>query len=121
MQTPPNLSEKLGGQSAIEQIVDDFYKRVLADDTVNHFFAHTDMEKQRRQQTDFIYYALGGANQYSGRSMEKAHAGMNLQPEHFDAIAKHLSEAMAARGVSPEDINTAISKVETLRDAVLYK
>ncbi|GET43531.1 cyanoglobin [Microseira wollei NIES-4236] len=51
MQTPPNLSEKLGVQSAIEQIVDDFYKRVLAEDTVNHFFAHTDMEKQRRHQT----------------------------------------------------------------------
>ncbi len=53
--------------------------------------------------------------------MEKAHAGMNLQPEHFDAIAKHLSEAMAASGVSPEDIDGAISKVETLREAVLCK
>ncbi|HAZ47007.1 MAG TPA: group 1 truncated hemoglobin [Cyanobacteria bacterium UBA11369] len=121
MHTTTNLAEKLGGQEAIGQIVDDFYQRVLADDTVNHFFAHTDMQKQRRHQTAFITYALGGANQYSGRSMEKAHAGMNLQPEHFDAIAKHLSEAMAASGVSPEDIDGAISKVETLREAVLYK
>jgi hemoglobin len=57
---------------------------------VNHFFAHTDMEKQRRHQTAFSY-AVGGSNQYTGRSMEKAHAGLNLQPEHFDAIAKLLS------------------------------
>ena len=53
--------------------------------------------------------------------MEKAHEGLNLQPEHFEAIALHLGEAMAAFGVSPEDINTALGKVATLREAVLYK
>ena len=55
METPKTtLYDKLGGQQAIEQVVDDFYKLVLADDSVNHFFADTDMEKQRRHQTAFI-------------------------------------------------------------------
>lgn len=115
------LYEELGKEQAVKEIVDDFYNRVLADDTVNHFFAHTDMEKQRRHQTAFISYALGGPKQYSGRSMEKAHEGLNLQQEHFDAIVKHLGEAMAAHGVSPEDINTALAHVATLKDAVLSK
>lgn len=115
------LYDKLGGQQAIAQVVDDFYERVLADDTVNHFFAHTDMEKQRRHQTAFITYALGGTNQYTGRSMEKAHAGLNLQPEHFDAIAKHLGEALVDYHVSSEDINTVLAKISTLKEAVLYK
>lgn len=53
------LYEKLGGEQAIKQVVDDFYTRVLADDTVKSFFAHTDMEKQRRHQTAFISFALG--------------------------------------------------------------
>ncbi|HEY9848733.1 MAG TPA: group 1 truncated hemoglobin [Leptolyngbyaceae cyanobacterium] len=114
------LYEKVGGQEAVKEIVDDFYQRVLADDTVNYFFAHTDMEKQRRHQTAFISYALGGP-QYSGRSMEKAHAGLNLQPEHFDAIAKHLGEALADRHLPQEDINTVLNHVATLKDAVLYK
>lgn len=121
MQTPTSLYEKLGGQQAIKQVVDDFYKDVLADDTVNHFFAHTDMEKQRRHQTAFISYALGGPAQYTGRSMEKAHAGLNLQPEHFDAIVKHLSDALAEHRVSSEEIDTVIERVETLKEAVLYK
>lgn len=116
-----SLYEELGGQTAIEKIVDDFYKRVLADDTVNHFFADTDMEKQRRHQTAFISYALGGPKQYTGRSMERAHEGLNLQPEHFDAIAKHLGDAMAANAVPQEDINTALGHVATLKEAVLYK
>ena len=114
------LYEKMGGESAIKEIVDDFYRDVLADEIVSHFFDHTDMEKQRRHQTAFISYALGGTKQYSGRSMEKAHAGLNLQPEHFDAIVKHLGDALAAHGVSPEGISAALDRVATLKDAVLY-
>lgn len=115
------LYEKLGGEQAIEQVVDDFYKLVLSDDIVKDFFAHTDMEKQRRHQTSFISYALGGPKQYTGRSMEKSHTGLNLQPEHFDAIAKHLSEALAMNGVQQEDINTVLDRISTLKEAVLYK
>lgn len=116
-----SLYEKLGGESAVKAVVDEFYNRVLADDTVNKFFAHTDMEKQRRHQTAFISYALGGPKEYTGKSMEKAHTGLNLQPEHFDAIAKHLGEAMASKGVSPDGIEQALGKVATLKEAVLYK
>lgn len=121
MYTSTTLYDKLGGQQAIEQVVDDFYNRVLADDTVNHFFTHTDMKKQRRHQTAFISYALGGSRQYTGRSMEKAHEGLNLAPEHFDAIAKHLGEALAVNGVSQEEINTVLAHVSTLRESVLHK
>jgi hemoglobin len=53
------LYEKLGGKEMIAQVVDSFYKKVLADDRINQFFANTDMEKQRRHQTAFISYALG--------------------------------------------------------------
>ncbi|MGE5658431.1 MAG: group I truncated hemoglobin [Actinomycetota bacterium] len=121
MNTSNTLYERLGGQPAIEQVVDDFYQRVLADETVSGFFAHTDMEKQRRHQTAFISYALGGPNRYSGRSMEKSHAGLNLQPVHFDAIVKHLGGALAAKGVTSEDIEAVKERVLTLREAVLYK
>ena len=121
MHKKTTLYEQLGGQQAIEWCVNDFYKRVLTDDTVNHFFAHTDMEKQRRHQTAFISYALGGSNQYTGRSMEKAHTGLNLQPEHFDAIVKHLGDALAAHSVPPKDINAVLGHVATLKEAVLYR
>lgn len=123
MPTSPTLTlyEKIGGQPVVPQIVDDFYKRVLADDTVNHFFANTDMEKQRRHQTAFVSHALGGPNQYTGRSMEKAHAGLDLQPEHFEAIAKHLGESLAEYGLTQEEINSVLERILTLKEAVLYK
>lgn len=101
--------------------MDYFYDLVLADETVNRFFENTDMEKQRKHQTKFISYALGGPNQYTGQSMAKVHTGMNLQPVHFDAIVRHLRDALAHFGVNESDIGDALAKVEALRDDILYK
>jgi len=116
------LYERVGGEEAIAKVVDYFYSElVLKDETVNHFFENTDMEKQHRHQTKFISFALGGPNQYSGKSMAKAHEGMNIQPVHFNAIAKHLHNALAHFGVSEADIDQALTKVESLRDDIQYK
>jgi hemoglobin len=116
-----NLYEKLGGESNIAKVVDDFYDMVLADETVNGFFEHTDMQKQREHQTKFISFALGGPNQYTGGAMAKVHEGMHLQPAHFDAIVKHLRTALEHAGVPQSDIAEAIGKVESLRGDILYK
>ncbi|MEH7177567.1 group I truncated hemoglobin [Neobacillus vireti] len=117
-----SLYEKVGGEEAISKVVDYFYNElVLKDDTVNHFFEETDMEKQRRHQAKFISFALGGPNQYSGQSMAKAHEGMNLQPEHFNAIVNHLHDALAHFGVNESDIDTALTKVASLREDILYQ
>ncbi|GMX65381.1 group 1 truncated hemoglobin [Paenibacillus elgii] len=121
METTNSLYEKVGGEQAISKVVDYFYKLVLADDTVNDFFKNTDMEKQRRHQTKFISFALGGPNQYSGKSMAKAHEGMNLQPAHFNAIVKHLHDSLAHFGVSEPEIEQALSHVAELKDDILYK
>lgn len=116
-----NLYDKLGGKEGIEKVVEIFYKKILADPTVNHFFEHTDMKKQKRHQTLFISYALGGPNQYHGKSMAKAHEGLNLQPKHFTAIVNHLDSALAHYNVSQQDREKVLEKMDSLKDDVLYK
>ncbi|RHW39083.1 group 1 truncated hemoglobin [Neobacillus notoginsengisoli] len=116
------LYEKIGGEEGISKVVDYFYsKLVLKDPTVQQFFENTDMEEQKRHQTKFISFALGGPNQYSGNSMAKAHEGMNLKPAHFNAIMKHLHTALAHFGVNEADIDSALSKVASLKDDIVYK
>ncbi|UCZ54070.1 group 1 truncated hemoglobin [Bacillus shivajii] len=115
------LYERLGGKEAIETAVDMFYKKVLEDETVNSFFTETDMEKQRDHQTKFLTFALGGPNQYSGTSMEKAHEGMNIQPEHFKAIATHLENTLRELDVQDEDIQQVMEKIAGLAPSILNK
>ncbi|WP_071460205.1 group I truncated hemoglobin [Bacillus massilinigeriensis] len=115
------LYEKFGGQAAISKVVDIFYDKVLADPTVNHFFKHTDMEKQRKHQSLFISWVLGGPNQYSGKSMAKAHEGMNLDDKHFTSIANHLADSLRHFNVSEEDIQDVLTKLATMKSEILYK
>ncbi len=121
MKSATTLYEKVGGEEAISKVVYYFYGLVLADDTVNHFFKNTDMEKQHKHQTKFISFALGGPNQYTGLSMAKIHTGMNLQEKHFNAIAKHLHDALAHFGVSESDIDQVLTHVSSLKDDILHK
>jgi hemoglobin len=114
------LYEKVGGEETVAKVVDEFYKRVLADQTVSPFFKETDMDRQRRHQTAFISFALGG-KAYTGKSMAVVHKGMNLQPQHFDTIVKLLSETLSDFRVSQEDVRQIAAKVETLREDILYK
>ncbi|WP_062199444.1 group I truncated hemoglobin [Massilibacterium senegalense] len=115
------LYERLGGKEGIKKVVDLFYDRVLADERVNDYFKNTDMEKQRRHQTLFITFAVGGPNQYTGASMQKAHEGMGLQDIHFDAIVEHLAFSLQHFGVPKEDIQTIANKLEPMRKEIVEK
>lgn len=46
---------------------------------------------------------------------------MNLQEEHFTAIATHLHDALAHFGVGEDEINQVLAKVSTLKDDILHK
>jgi hemoglobin len=115
------LYEKIGGQATIEKVVDDLHKRIKADNSVNTFFAKTDMAKQRGHFIAFVSQLLEGPKQYAGRPMEKTHTGMSVQPQHFDAVAKHLSDAMAASGVSAADASAAMARVANLKASIVNK
>lgn len=88
------LYEKLGGAEAVDLAVEKFYEKVLADERVQRFFAHTDMQQQKRHQKAFMTYAFGGAEHWNGRPMRDAHrqlvTEMGLTDSHFDAIAENL-------------------------------
>ena len=115
------LYEKYGGEDTISKVVEAFYVKVLADPLVNEFFAKTDMNKQRKHQTNFICFALGGPKAYSGLSMRKAHEGMGLKDAHFDAIVKHLTTTLREFKVSDDDVQAIACKIEGLRNDVLNR
>jgi hemoglobin len=116
---PPSLYDQLGGAASIAAVVDDFYVRVLADDLLASMFASIDLAHLRRHQARFIGYALGGPNQYTGRSMQRAHEGLGITPDQFAAVAGHLSDALVAAGVPGANVAAVVGHVATLREDVV--
>ena len=115
----PSLYEQLGGADNIAAVVDDFYRRVLADDALAAMFAGVDLDRLRRHQSRFISYALGGPNQYTGRNMRAAHAGLGITLAQFAVVAENLSAALAAAGVPAALIDQVIGHVASLQGDIV--
>ena len=125
MATPTTtLYEQLGGQAAVEAAVDNFYRKVLADDRVSRFFEGVDMDKQRAKQKGFLTMAFGGPHNYTGKDMRNGHAHlvkMGLNDSHVDAIIELLGATLKDLGVKDELIAQVAAIAESTRNDVLNR
>jgi hemoglobin len=88
------LYRELGGSAGITRVVDVFLARVDNDLRINLFFENTDKKDLRALVIEQFCEATGGPCKYSGRSMEEAHSGMNLNDADFAAFVEDLIAAM---------------------------
>jgi hemoglobin len=86
-----SLFEQIGGEAAVNAAVDLFYRKVLSDDRISHYFDTVDMDAQIAKQKAFLTMAFGGPNQYTGKDLRAAHAHLEgLNEGHFNAVAENL-------------------------------
>ena len=61
-QQEQTLFNRIGGMAAVNAAVDIFYGKVLADETISHFFANTPMKTQAGKQKAFFGLCLWRIN-----------------------------------------------------------
>lgn len=118
------LFERLGGQNAVDTAVDIFYRKVLVDDRVNHFFEGVDMEKQIQKQKSFLTMVFGGPTNYTGKDMREGHHHLikkGLNDSHVDIIIEHLGNTLKKLGAKEEDIAQVAAIANSVRDDVLNR
>src|SRR5690606_12272494 len=111
-----SLYEKIGGEAAVDAAVDVFYRKVLADDRISHYFDDIDMDRQRVKQKAFLTFAFGGPANYSGKDMRAAHAKMNLSEADFSAVMENLGGTLKELGVPDELIAEAAAIATSVKD-----
>jgi hemoglobin len=97
-----SLYEQIGGEPAMSAAVELFYRKVLSDERISHFFEDVDMERQAAKQKAFLTMVCGGPSAYSGQDMRKGHAHLvkrGLNDTHFNAVAEHLAATLTELGV----------------------
>ncbi len=116
------LYDEIGGAPAVNAAVDIFYRKVLKDARINHFFAGVDMAKQAAKQKAFLTLAFGGPNSYTGLDMRKGHAHLvakGLSDAHFDAVVENLGATLKELNVPDHLIAKAAAIAESTRNDVL--
>jgi truncated hemoglobin YjbI len=116
------IYETIGGRLKIQEAVDLFYQKVLADESLRPFFDEAGIEHLRSRQSMFVSMLLGGRVVYTGKDIHSAHAGareMGMNQTHFETFLKHFCAALEEVGVAPDRLNEIMKLLEVWRDSVV--
>src|SRR5688572_746892 len=118
------LYEQLGGEAAVNAAVDVFYRKVLTDDRVSHFFDDVDMDRQIAKQKAFLTMVFGGPVAYTGQDMRTGHAHLlqrGLNDSHVDAVIEILGASLREVGAPEELVQKVAAIAESARADVLNR
>ncbi len=125
-QADDTLYKSLGGKKAIVAVVDDFVRRVAADDRINSFFKATAADPQRlakfkKNLVDQICEASGGPCKYKGKDMKTAHAGMGISSPDFDALVQDLVASLDKFMVKEGDKQALLGVLGPMKKDIVEK
>lgn len=109
----PTLFDRVGGREGLPTIVEELYRRVLADPLLAPFFQDVDMERLKRKQVIFLTSVFDGPGDASGADLAAAHHGRGIEREHFSAFVQHLAEVLEQHGVEPHDVEDVLARLAT--------
>lgn len=95
-----SLYERLGGSEGIAHIVDDVIDAHLNNPVVQKRFEHSkDINHAKKMAHEFFCAGAGGPEQYSGKDMLSAHAGMNISEQEFMAVVDDIMAALTKHDI----------------------
>ena len=116
-----SIYDELGGAPAVTAVVDGLYERLIADPELMAYFDGRDMTSLKAHQRALVTVALGGTTEeYGGRMMQPAHAGLAITEEAFDKVLDHLQAVLAGAGVAAATSAKVLAILQPLRTDVVH-
>jgi hemoglobin len=88
------LLEAFGGRDGLVKIMDDVMPRWVKNPRTRPFFESSDQERIKALLVEQFCVIMAGPCTYSGRTMEEAHRGMNVNEGAFFALVEELQVSM---------------------------
>lgn len=119
------LFERLGGEYPIAVVVDQFIDILLVNDILN---ANPAIKEARDRVpraglkfhvTALVCQTTGGPCQYTGRSMEEAHAHLNITEKEWQAMLSDFRRVLNNNGVPEREQKELIAIVEGTKGAIV--
>lgn len=123
-QPEDTLYDELGGLDTLELVTDAWIDSLKANPMVSGYFSSLFSDSIatlnfRNHVVEQFCSLSGGPCVYKGRTMRLAHAGMNIQPEEFDAAIYNLREALTLYNI-PENVRTRfLARIQILQPEIV--
>ena len=110
----PTLYDRMGGQSAINAVVENLLYRIADDDEVVLFFANTNIDLFAESLATQLCDISNGPCHYHGPRMDRAHQTMGITNAHFNRVVAYLDAAMKEEGVPLAARNDLLGRLAPL-------
>jgi hemoglobin len=116
-----SIYDEIGGAPAVTALVEALYQRLITDPDLTAYFDGRDLPSLKAHQRALVTVALGGTTEeYGGRMMQPAHAGLAITNQAFDKVLGHLQAALAGAGVAPATSAKVLAILQPLRTDVVH-
>ncbi len=116
----PTMYDEIGGARGVDGVVEELYRRLLGDPDLVAYFEGRDVTRLKAHQRALVGVALGGTSEeYTGRMMHPAHAGLAITDEAFDRVLDHLGAVLADVGVPAVTTAKILAILQPLRTDVV--
>jgi hemoglobin len=122
---PSTLWMRLGGETGVHRLVDDWVALAVKDAKVNlgrdgkFKFTEAQIADLKAKLVAQISQATEGPISYVGKGMREAHRGMGITSAEFDALIADLKQVMASRGIKDKEIQDLVKQVELTRKDIV--
>jgi hemoglobin len=113
--------DAFGGKPGLVRIMDDLMIELLKDPRTEPFFAPVDQQHVKEMLVDQLCELLEGDCEYRGLDMARAHEGMGVRREHFNALIESLQTAMDKNNVPFRAQNKLLAKLAPMHRDVVEK
>lgn len=118
---PDSLYLALGELPGITRVVDAFLIELSEDHRIVAHFVDADPDRLREKLIEQICEVSGGPCEYTGKSMQTIHAGMNINEAEFNFLVEDLQLAMHTVGVPLTAQNRLLARLAPMRADIVYR
>lgn len=113
------LYERLGGETSIDAVIENFLYRIADDPDMVIFFANTNIDYFASSLASQLCGVSNGPCRYDGPPMDRTHQNMGLTDVHFNRLVEHLDAAMQEEGISIGARNELLGRLSPMHADVM--
>jgi hemoglobin len=114
-----SLFDRIGGQPAVATAVDALYRAILGDPRLAGYFKDVDVALLKRHMVALLSQVLGGPEDYRGRALRAAHAGLGITGAGYDLVGAYLIGILATLGADDEVLTAVRGVLRSTEDDVV--
>ena len=115
------LYEDLGGNAGLTAIISDAIDAAVADPRTANKFDNINVARLKQRITEQVCELAGGPCHFVGISMKGAHAYLQLEDRHFNALVEDLQDTMDRLGIPFRTQNRLLALLAPMRRDIVTK